>query len=175
MEVLAAAEHGVLSIETMKYKTIDEFLSEAKNIEWFSAIGNQISNHDVERIESWDDWEGPEDSNVESLHVGHSEILDNIVEDDDFLKNLFNKIVDEIIQVASKYAPYDADEDPWYAPTTAVGQAAWTVALISIHLKKSIDVPAMLIEQWNWFKIGHWPCSFSNTGSSDKPNGYCVF
>ncbi len=159
----------------MKYKTIDEFLSVAKNIEWFSAIGDPISSHAVERIESWDDWEGPEDPQVEALHSGHGETFDQLVEGDDTLKHEFNTIVDEITTIASKYVPYDADEDPWYAPTTAVGQAAWTVALISIYIKKQMDVPKMLVEQWNWFLKGHWPCSFQKNISAEEASGYCVF
>ncbi len=88
------------------------------------------------------------------------------------LKELWDEVLQEVLQTASESVPYDANQDTWHAPTAAVWFAAWTAALVVSHLFLSRPLPVDLLTQWRWFVEGRWPCAKLHE-QKKKQTGFC--
>jgi hypothetical protein len=163
-----------ISVETLPAEILDE-LERAKSFKWFSAVGEDIDAPDVERIRSWDDWEGPENERVAALHTDHSDIRETLIGGDARLDSMFVAVCGHMIGHVSAFAPCDLDEDAWHAPTTAVNQAGFTVALVVLHKYLHAEVPDFLAAQYNWYERGHWPCGCKTVDEYGGPAGLCIF
>lgn len=155
--------------------TILEEVERAKSFKWFAAIGDDIDDPDVDRIRSWDAWEGPEQERVAAIHIGHSEMQGRVTGGDAKLDAIFIAVRDRMIDHLSRFAPFDPNEDAWHGPTTAVVQAAWTVALVALHKHLHTHVPEVLAAQYRWYKRGHWPCGYKTVDEFGRPAGFCIF
>jgi hypothetical protein len=136
----------------------DAFQMFVGQVGWFTRLG-QVEDG-VASIPDWESWPGPEDRRVESIHTAQGEMHSRVVRDgDQQLKVLWDHVVERVVESAKASVPFHAESDAWHAPTSAVYHAAWTAALIAVHLRGGIRVPQDLIEQWKWFRAGHWPCA----------------
>jgi hypothetical protein len=140
-----------------------EFKQALSNIHWFSHIGDETEY--PYSIGDWEDWLGPEDPMVMPLGSWQQELYDGLLasagDKATELKELWDEVLDKVLQTASKSVPYDASQDAWHAPTTAVWSAAWTAALVVSFLFLSRPLPVDLITQWRWYVKGRWPCAYA--------------
>ncbi len=150
---------------------IDEFRRALARVPWFSSPGAPVSGAIC--IEDWDDWPGPEDRSVVSIHLAHQACFDSFFAetgDKEGLKTLWKAVLSEVMDAARHTVPFDETEDSWHGPTTAVWQAGWTAALVALHLEVQREMPADLLEQWKWFCAGRWPCAWD-----ERSAGYIIF
>jgi hypothetical protein len=147
----------------------NEFLEQLASVPWFSKLGRPApAGDEVRRITRWEDWPGPEDPSVLELHLEQQALYDLIMSDAgvdlERLRALWERIHAVVFRVAAHEVPYDARQDAWHAPTTAVWQAAWTAGLIGLLRHSGGPVPPGLLKQWIWYTNGHWPCGKTEDG-----------
>lgn len=163
-----------IPIEALPVEILDE-VETAKSFEWFSAVGEDIDDPDVERIRSWDDWEGPENERVAAIHIDQSDMREALIGGDGRLESIFDTVCGHMIAHISAFVPYDPDEDAWHGPTLAVNQAGFTVALVVLHKYLHVKVPDFLAAQYKWYERGHWPCGCKTVDDHGRPAGLCIF
>ena len=163
-----------IPIETLPKDILDE-VETAKSLKWFAAVGEDIDDPDVERIQSWEDGEGPENERVAAIHIDQSDIREALTGGDARLECIFDTVCGHMIVHISAFAPYDPDEHAWHGPTLAVNQAGFTVALVVLHKHLHAEVPDFLAAQYNWYERGHWPCGCKTVDEHGRPAGLCIF
>ena len=156
--------------------SLRQFMELLENLDWFSRIGSCPA--DVPHLSKWEDWPGPEDLASSLLYEDQQAIFDSFCTESGQLAPALQTMWDTVRKFvetrASQLVPYDPEEDAWYPPNAAVWSAAWTAALIAIHLEDSRAISQSLQVQWSWYACGHWPCSYSDPGASDPSNEYVV-
>jgi hypothetical protein len=150
-----------------------DFLNHLEAIPWFSNLGKPISPpSNVKQISSWDQWPGPEDESGLEIALRHQSLYDAIFSrEKDSLsvgEEMWKKIHDIVIRVASQKVPFDVNKDAWHAPNSAVWEAAWTAGLVGVLLFLGQEIPADIEEQWNWFQAGHWPYGLEEDRAGSK-------
>ena len=140
-----------------------EFKQALPNIRWFSHIGEDTKY--PYSICGWEDWPGPEDPTVMPLGSWQQELYNGLLasagDKDTEFKELWDEVLQEVLQTAAESVPYDASQDTWHAPTAAVWFAAWTAALVVSHLFLNRPLPVDLLTQWRWYVEGRWPCAYA--------------
>ncbi len=140
---------------------------------WFSNIGNN-QNSSIELIESWDDWLGPEDEFVAQLNDDLLSIYESL-ELESIQEEQWSASINESINTLKTYTPFQDDEDAWYGPNHSVTQLAWVIKLVE-HLEiRDLKIPANLAAQMHWYKLGHWPCSYTVGKDGKNINDYIVY
>lgn len=143
-----------------KSTNVAEFRKALEKITWFLSIGKPESG--MVRINTWEDWPGPEDPCVVSIHIAQQECYDSFFSATDRagdFEEIWNSILSVVMNLAKRSVPYSEDEDSWHGPTTAVWHAGWTAALVALHLEAQREIPDELLKQWKWFCAGRWPCA----------------
>lgn len=142
--------------------TLTEFESSLTSIPWFRCTGQPLGNLTVRFIHSWDEWPGPEDDKVSTIHFRQQALHDEILAADPSrrteLNMLFQRVSERVVILASEALSLDLSQhDAWHAPSTAVWHAGWTAGLIALCLATNRAVPTDIESQWNWFSKGRWP------------------
>jgi hypothetical protein len=153
--------------------TVGDFLVQLEAVPWFSNIGRPTPHDaDVKRIFAWAEWPGPEEPAVAELSLQHQALYDAIMaeagQQRGALSELWDRIHPVVFQAAASRVPYDARQDAWYGPTTAVCQATWTAGLVGLCLQTGRPIPQDLLNQWIWFVRGHWPSGYASV-PGDRP------
>jgi hypothetical protein len=130
---------------------------------WFRALGDWREPVAGPLLLSSDeDWPGPEDPRCEAYSGLAQEHFDVVTADNAGARQVFKQI--ETItreNAAARSEGYDPDEDPWYAPTARVWEAAVCAALFAGYVARGEGVHPDVWEMWLWFESGHWPCGFA--------------
>jgi len=141
-------------------RQLEEFEASLQTIPWFQRIGEAL-DATVSRLKLWDDWPGPEDESVECLcswqQDFHDAIVGQVHDAPNSLEAIFLRVRDRVIELSKNSVPYDASEDAWHAPTSAVWMAGWTAGLVALCLATGRVIPPILEAQWRWYKVGRWP------------------
>lgn len=159
---------------------LDEFLVQLREIPWFARVGRtDPSDSRVVRLSRWEDWPGPQEPSIAVLNERqqalHDAILGEAGDRAGDLRDLWDRVQAIVLDAASRLVPFDPDEDTWHAPTAAVWQAAWTAGLVALCLASGRAVPLDLLEQWDWFARGHWPCGYADLGPDDQVGPLLVY
>lgn len=140
----------------------NEFIASLPSIRWFSALGSSTTA--THRISDWGEWPGPEDENVGAIGSVQEEFYDSFCDSTSLLppslQAVWDVVQEHVLDAAKLTIPYDQDQDVWHPPNAAVWQAAYTAGLVALYLATRRPIPEQLKEQWNWFTLGHWPCSY---------------
>ena len=164
----------------MDAHSIEQFLIQLESVPWFRSLGEPTSSDsDIERLQRWEDWPGPEEPSVLELSTEHQALFDDLMatagKHQEDLSSLWQRIHAIVFRVARSAVPYDPSKDAWHAPSSAVWQAAWTAGLIGLCLHTGHAIPQRLDEQWKWFIRGHWPAGYANSDSEEGPGRLLVF
>lgn len=152
---------------------IDRLKKRVSSIEMFATLGQPTNDGSITRIMSWDDWDGPEDSNIEKIALTQQELHDNLISSDE--EKEWSDALDLIAESLSGLVPYDPEEDAYYAPNMAVWFAAWTFALEEAYLSKNLAVPRFILAQIYWYEKGRWPCALLDSNNIEESNDYVIF
>ena len=147
-------------------ENVADFRRVLSDIAWFSAVGRPETG--VTCIQTWDEWCGPENECVESMHLAEQDVYDSFLPDASQtgpLAEVWDSVCEQVTDLAKKAVPYREDEDVWYGPVAAVCDAAWTAGLIALHIETERDIPGDLLVRWKWFCAGHWPCARDEAGT----------
>jgi hypothetical protein len=115
--------------------SIESFLIEIDQIPWFANIGKPSElDGEALRITSWEAWPGPNTPGCELMHEAQQERHDRLLAagDPPQIEALWQRIHDRVLMRAIPRVPWKDSEDVYYGPTLAVGDAAWTAALVGI-------------------------------------------
>jgi hypothetical protein len=130
---------------------------------WFSSVGDwRESVVGPLLLRSDEGWPGPEDPRCEALALLGQEHFDVVTADSPHLERLFDKVMATVREEAAPWSDgYDPEEDPWYAPTARVWDAAgWAAAMVA-YAASGQGVHPDVWELWLWFEAGHWPCGLA--------------
>jgi hypothetical protein len=152
---------------------LDRLSSRVKEVNLFSALGVELSEPPIIRIRSWDDWPGPKDSRVETIHTHMQSLHDAIVFRD--TEPQWNRALRLTVDIARYLVPFDESQDAWYGPNIAVWSAAWVFALEEVHTAKSIPLPSEMRAQLYWYERGHWPCALVSLSRRENIEDYVVY
>lgn len=157
---------------------IDSFATSIAQFNWFHAIGQPLLEDGVVRLDSFDDWPGPETKIVDALFVELQRFKDDLksISGDRIseLEVLWHNIYRSVIEVAGSAIKYDPKEDAWNARWAATNEGAWTAALMAWHLALDQEIPELLKEVWSWFQKGRWPAGFAVLDQNGKGKGWLV-
>ena len=137
---------------------------ELEEINWFSKIHS---------LDSWFEWNGPEDEQVAKLNDDLLGLYEALVRDKESEK-IWDSKIKCLVKYLRNYTPYDENEDAYFGPNHAVWQAAWVYHLNELYKAKDIYVPPQLSAPLHWFTQGHWPCSYNGKVAGDKEEHYIV-
>ncbi len=160
--------------------TVGDFLAQLETVPWFCNTGRPARpDATVERISAWEEWPGPEEPAIGELSFRHQDLYERIMaeagQQRTALTGLWEAIHAAVFQRAASRVPYDAKQDAWHGPTTAVWQAAWTAGLIGLCLRTGRGVPPELQEQWSWYVRGHWPSGYASLGPDGRLGPLLVY
>jgi hypothetical protein len=137
----------------------------ARAIPWLRRLGEDAP-YDAELIPDWDGWRGPEDretARFDQRLLAFRVAVERAVrglERPEVAERI--KAVGELVHERSASAvPFDAEEDPWHAPTNATGASAYVAATLAGYAAFGWPVPADLRLIWSWYEAGHWPCAMA--------------
>jgi hypothetical protein len=135
-------------------------------VPWFANLGKpHARDNQVERIESWSEWGGPESRGGEAIGSESGAWKEDLDQVDPAartqVEESWNKVTSECFGAISKVFHEDLDGDPWHGPSGAAGHAAWVASTIACYLQASQPIPRNVLRQWAWFARGHWPCKYS--------------
>lgn len=152
----------------------EEFLRSLDQVPWFSHLGEpNARDHQVARIRDWEEWPGPESSQVRALGPRGQSLRDELIEVAGVRKAeveaWWERIRQAVFQQACGAVPYDPEEDTWHGPTAAVCHAAWVAGLVGCGLLLGREIPSEATEQWSWFVEGHWPCGYAFDPEEGEP------
>lgn len=135
---------------------VEDFERSLRDIRFFVNVG---APHPVaRRIESFDDWPGPEDGRVEQIHLRQQAIHDDVIgSDPSEVQEIFDRVVRSVVIIGSNILNVPEETDAWDPRGTAVWHAAWTAGLVAVHLALQRPLPSDLAGQWAWFQQGRWP------------------
>jgi hypothetical protein len=139
----------------------------------FSSVGFPILNASNPRISQWDAWSGPEDPRALAIAMRQQELHDIVVSPEK--EQEWDASLELVVDHVRTLIPYDADEDAWYAPTTAAWSAAWIFSLEQFHDTSRIQLPADISAQLVWYERGHWPCALVDGASGANMEDYVIF
>jgi len=140
-----------------------DFEQRLPQVPWFRHIGEPLSDSTIQRFQTWDEWFGPEDARVSAIHLRQQELHDDVlrsqVSSSSDLESLFQRVVSQVRDLASRALSLDASGDAWDARSTAVWHAGWTAGLVALCLATKSTIPPDLQAQWRWFAHGRWPAA----------------
>jgi|SRR5215472_8018307 len=150
---------------------IESFLIEIDRIPWFANLGKPSElDGEALRITSWEAWPGPNRPGCELMHEAQQDRHDRLLAaagDPRGFEVFWQRIHDRVLMRASPCVPWKENEDVYYGPNLAVGDAAWNAALVGISGALGIDLDQggpggawTLASEWRWLRAGHWPCAF---------------
>jgi hypothetical protein len=150
--------------------SIESFLIEVDQIPWFANVGKPSElDGEALRITSWEAWPGPNRPGCELMHEAQQDRRDRLLAAGDLtqIEALWQRIHDRVFMRAIPRVPWKDNEDVYYGPTLAVGDAAWNAALVGISGSLGIDLDQgglggewTLASEWRWLRAGHWPCAY---------------
>lgn len=149
------------------------FLDKAEQIQFFSNVGGKLDKS-APRINSWDDWPGPDGNLVAPIHYRQQSLHDEIVDKDQEVQDYWNTLIKFVLDRSKPNIPWVDGEDSWYAPNTAAWHAAWTFSLYAFFLINEVEPPNEIKVQWEWFEKGHWPCAVSEY-KDDEPISFVIY
>jgi hypothetical protein len=169
-----------MNIEPDEDLAVARFLKELGAVPWFKNIGKPLpSDSGASQLRQWEDWPGPEEPAIlelsERQQTLHDEILARAEGRRAELLNLWDRVDDIVMRIASKSVPYDPNGDSWHGPTAAVWQASWTGGLVAWCVLLCRPIPAELQEQWRWFVLGHWPSGYTVVWADDRLGPLLVY
>jgi len=151
----------VMRLDELPAMSANDFIETLGEIPWFVNLGNSSAAHS---IDSWEEWPGPEDFNVEALHLQQQAWFDSFCDKGGKLPGGLQVVWDEtndtVLAEARNAVPFQDDKDPWHAPNMAVGQAAFTAGLVALFIAADRPQPYPLQQQWHLLTLGHWPCGY---------------
>lgn len=137
---------------------------------------------DVERLQSVDDWPGPEDEHAEELSKDFNGNHRRLVEEAGWLRRgrrqaTYDRVRSRVIAIAGpKFPGYRDGADPWHAPNCAAYNAGSVAALMAVAWEANVVPPASLAAEWQWYRHGHWPASGSTLGAWDRESPrFCIY
>ena len=142
----------------------DTFVRRLAKVPWFVSLG--VPSHGdagVVRIQTWDEWGGPEEETCQRLDHCYAEWLDDLAQlpHTRQWRSMEKKVRRVVTKRASWNVPdFDPSEDAWHPPTACVLAAAGYSALIAKYLLFAQSVPTQLVEIWFWLARGHWPGAY---------------
>ncbi len=159
-------------------RALDQFIENLDRIPWFKRLGQpSIRDNEVFRIYSWQTWPGPEDPGSELQSAYHMQwrnelFQSGMIPENDPLTDLWKQIYSKVFELARVNVPYYDEEDAWYGPNAAVGDASWAAALVACKLKTHSFLlehlgpfsQCTIENEWSWLAEGHWPCSYFWSG-----------
>lgn len=159
---------------------VAQFIEDLEAVPWFKNVGQPLPpGTNARQLLRWEDWPGPEEPAIfelsERQEALHDELLSSAPERREQLEKLWQRIGEIVIRLGASAVPYDANEDSWHAPTTAVWQASWTAGLVAWCVFLGRQVPGDLQEQWRWFMLGHWPSGYSVVWADERLGPLLVF
>ena len=165
---------------TVYKKLTVDFLAALEEVPWFANVGKSTAHDsDVQRFYRWEDWPGPETPTSDEMNSRQQALYDLIMNDagdqTELLTELSGRIHAIVFRLACPVVPYDAKQDAWHGPTSAVWHAAWIAGLVGLCIQTGTDVPDDLLKQWDWFAAGHWPTANAIIGENCEPKGLLVF
>ncbi len=170
-------------------QTYEGFIKQLDEIPWLENLGKPNQrDREVYRIYDWRAWLGPEDPATvlqNEYYMTWKDDLERSVGEAGAadLKARWRMIYDQVFDLARDKAPFEDDQDAYYAPNMAVWSCCWFAALTGCWLWQfgSLSQPLKRPEYqtspryqwridliWWWHAAGHWPCSFYWTLNSDR-------
>lgn len=155
------------------------FVANLEAVPWFNSVGQPLpADTTAQQLHRWEDWPGPEEPAIlelsERQQALHDELLASAPERCRDLETVWERVSEIVIRLGASAVPYDANEDAWHGPTTAVWQASWTAGLVAWCIMLGREIPADLQEQWHWFVLGHWPSGYTLVKADGRPGPLLV-
>lgn len=159
---------------------VARFIEDLEAVSWFKNVGQPLpADTNARQFHRWEDWPGPEEPAIFELsgrqQALHDDLLASAPERREQLEKLWERISEIVIRLGASAVPYDANEDAWHGPTSAVWQASWTAGLLAWCILLGCQVPADLQEQWHWFVLGHWPSGYTVVRADERLGPLLVF
>lgn len=160
--------------------SVQEFVNSLRGTDWFECIGKPTPDDgSVNRINTWDEWDGSLNTPTEFLHLDHQALYDELMSaeglDKQRLTLLWDGVQNIVLEVASQTVPYDPKQDYGHGPTLAVWQAGWTAGLVALCLFCKRPIPEHIKTQWAWYARGHWPSGYATDAAADAHGPLVVF
>lgn len=183
---------------------IDAILARLGQIPWFANTGRTADvEEEAKPLREWDDWPGPEEPEVfalfhevnesstwvhpfsyppksrsllERLASAFSATRKKEAERVKLGRETWRRAYDLVEQTAGRAVDgYDPARDPWHPQTAAVHHAAATAALMACCEVFDVEPPDILVETFQWFERGHWPCGYARVPRKGRREPLLVY
>jgi hypothetical protein len=140
---------------------------------WLSNLGRPEDGvTGVRWLRRFDDWPGPEASEVHSWfdHLGTCQQAAVDADASLELQQISDTVLARVRDVAAvSMSDYSPDEDAWHGPTLSVRSAGHIAATLTAWQALGWSLHPDLAEAWGWMQRGHWPCGLAMADTKPQP------